>query len=280
MLKPTKPASTVFDWQGHRGTRGLMPENTIPAFLAALTYPQVKTLEMDVVITADNQVVVSHDPWMAALICSHPDGRPVTEAEAPELRINQMTLAEVQRYDCGSRGHVNFPEQAAQAVTKPTLAAVIAAAEAEAVRLARPLPYYNIEIKSLPEWDEVYTPLPPRFAELVLAVIQAHGISDRTTVQSFDVRSLQAVHAQAPEQRVAYLIANRSSLAENLALLHFKPDIYSPYFLLVNPALVDSLHQQGVQIIPWTVNETAAMQNLLELGVDGIITDYPDRIPK
>lgn len=271
--------SSDFDWQGHRGARGLLPENSIPAFLHALTYPAVRTLELDVVVTADGQVVVSHEPWMSATICSHSDGRAVTEAEAPQLNIYKMTLAEVQAFDCGLRDHPRFPDQLATATIKPTLEAVIRAADAEAVRLQRALPAYNIEIKSAPEWDAHFTPPPAAFAQRVMDVIAAAGIAARTTVQSFDIRSLQAVRAIAPTQTLAYLIESNANWEENLARLGFDPQIYSPFFALVTPQLVAGLHARGIQIIPWTVNETADMIRLQAMGVDGIITDYPNRIP-
>lgn len=269
----------TFDWQGHRGARGLLPENTVPAFLKALEFPQIVTLELDLAVSKDKQLIVSHEPWMSALICSHPDGKPVEEEEEQTLRIYEMTVAELQAFDCGQRGNANFPEQVPSSIFKPTLETVVEAAEAKAKDMQRPLPYYNIEIKSLPEWDNTFTPEPNTFVALVIRELQRLGISERSTVQSFDIRSLQALKEQASRQRMAYLIANQNSLDENLAMLGFQPDIYSPYFLLCTPGLVDSLHQQNIQLIPWTVNETSQMQDLIEMGVDGIITDYPDRIP-
>jgi glycerophosphoryl diester phosphodiesterase len=271
--------TTSFDWQGHRGARGLLPENTLPAFAHALTYPAIKTLELDLAVTKDQQLVISHEPWMAALICTHPDGSSVTEKEEKSLIIHQMTLAEVQTFDCGSRGNANFPEQQARSVRKPTLAAMVEMAEQIARDLKRPLPYYNIEIKSLPEWDETFTPLPEEFAHLLLQELTKLGIAERTTIQSFDVRSLQAVRQQAPTQSLAYLVANRNTLEQNLDTLGFLPEIYSPYYLLCTPELTQSLHQQNIQLIPWTVNDPKEMQRLIDMGVDGIITDYPNIIP-
>ena len=267
-----------FDWQGHRGARGLLPENTIPAFLHALTYPAIKTLELDVVITKDNQVIVSHEPWMSATICKLPDGSTITDEQEKALKIIELSLAEVQAFDCGSKVHPRFPEQQKLPTYKPSLREVITAAEAEAERLQRPLPYYNIEIKSLPEWDNVFTPVPETFASLVLSVIQEAGVNTRVTIQSFDPRSLQAVYALAPQQSLAYLIANENTTVDNLALLDFKPAIYSPYYELVTAEMVDFLHQSDIQLIPWTVNDPADMKRLQKMGVDGMITDYPNRI--
>lgn len=271
---------TTFDWQGHRGARGLLPENTVPSFLRALEYPEVVTLELDLAVSKDKQLIVSHEPWMSSLICSHPDGRPISEKEEQTLRIYDMTAAEVQAFDCGQRGNTNYPEQMPLSAVKPTLEEVVVAAEQYARTLQRPLPYYNIEIKSLPEWDQVFTPKPEAFAALVLRELQRLDISQRANVQSFDLRTLRALKEQAPRQRIAYLIANQNGLEQNLKDLGFRPDIYSPYYLLCTPELTDSLHKQNIKLIPWTVNKTAEMQQLIDMGVDGIITDYPDRIPQ
>ncbi len=267
------------DWQGHRGARGLAPENTIPAFLLALEYQQVKTLELDVVISADQQIIVSHEPWFSASICAHPDGRPVSEEEEKQLNIYQMKLADIQAFDCGRRGHPDYPEQRPMSAIKPTLEEVIKTVEARATDLERDLPFYNIEIKSRPEWDSLYTPPPTVFANLVLSEVKRLGIQERTTVQSFDTRTLQVLHQLDSTQVLAYLIGNPHTFAANMDTLGFTPDIYSPYYLLVSDNLLQSVHEQDMLLIPWTVNDTATMRGLVELGVDGIITDYPNRIP-
>lgn len=265
-----------FDWQGHRGARGLLPENTIPAFLHALEYPLIKTLELDVVISADGQVVVSHEPWMSPEICLRPDGSPVTD---DTINLYQLTYAEIRQYDCGSRGHERFPDQQPQATFKPLLAEVIAAADARARELDRPLPYYNIEIKSRPEHDGRFTPPPAEFAGRVVDVVLTSGIAERAVIQSFDPRSIQAVYARQPRLALAYLDEAPGELGNKLDTLGFKPAIYSPYYPMVTANLVREIHNRGMRIIPWTVNDSAAMRELRDLGVDGIITDYPNRIP-
>ncbi|MEZ4984919.1 MAG: glycerophosphodiester phosphodiesterase [Saprospiraceae bacterium] len=281
-LRPTamtdKPIS-YFDWQGHRGARGLYPENTIPAFVKALAFPTITTLELDLAVSADGQLIVSHEPWMSADICSHPDGRAVTTEEAMALRIYEMTVEQIRGYDCGQRGNARFPEQQKMPVWKPTLPEVVTAAEQTARQLGRPVPRYNIEIKSHPQGDDLFTPPPARFVELVLAEVHRLGIAQRSTIQSFDLRTLEELHRQAPQQRLAYLVEEDRPLAEQLALLSFQPTIYSPYFKLLDKPQVDSLHALGIQVIPWTVNDTKDMETLISIGVDGIITDYPNRIP-
>ncbi len=270
----------VIDWQGHRGARGLAPENTIPSFLKALEYPEITTLELDVAISADSLVVISHEPWFSDVISSHPDGSPVQEAEAKSLNLYRMNYAEIQRYDCGQRGHKHYPEQQKQAAVKPLLSDMIKAVDEACRQQKRPLVRYNIEIKSQRAWDGIYTPVPEDFARLVLEVIDEAGIRKRCCVQSFDKRPLQAMHRLAPELTIALLIESMSGVSEQLAELGFTPQVYSPHYQMVTAHLVEAVHAAGMRIIPWTVNETNIMTSLLSLGVDGISTDYPDRIPR
>ncbi len=269
-----------FDWQGHRGARGLKPENTVPAFLKALQYPEIRTLELDVVISGDSQVVVSHDPWMSETICSHPDGRPVAKDKARSLNLFRMTYEEIKKYDCGKRGHPGFPEQQIEAAEKPLLKDLFAAVKEYCQRNNLPMPHYNIEIKSKPEWDGVYTPAPDVFARLVFAEIEAYNDPDRICVQSFDKRSLQAMHQLAPEMTLALLLEDLGGVKAQIEELGFTPNVFSPYYKLVTAHLVQAAHESGMRIIPWTVNDSETMKSLIGLGVDGIITDYPDRIPR
>jgi glycerophosphoryl diester phosphodiesterase len=266
-----------FDWQGHRGARGLLPENTVPAFLEALKYP-VTTLELDVVISKDSQVVVSHEPWMSHHICSNPDGSAVAESQEDSLLLFQMTYEQIQQYDCGSRGNEGFPGQEPMPAVKPTLRAVVEAVRVYCEENNRELPNYNVEIKSRPEWDGVKTPAPETFVRLVLSEIEALGIQERTCIQSFDKRSLRAVREQQPGITTALLIDNANGVEHNVEDLGYVPKIYSPHYRMVAANVVDTVHERGMRIIPWTVNEVEEMSTLIEMGVDGIITDYPDRI--
>lgn len=266
-----------FDWQGHRGARGLLPENSIPGFLKALEYP-VTTLELDVVISQDGRVVISHEPWMSAAICSKPDGEPVEEANEKEAAILNMTYQEIRQYDCGSRGNENFPEQEAKAVAKPLLDSLFLAVQAWCAENDRPLPDYNIEIKSRPEWDGTLTPQPNEFAKRVLTVVEQAGVRERVCIQSFDPRSLRAVHELDPDMTTALLVANADGLEANLERLGFLPVIYSPNYRLLSANVVQEAHEQGLHVIPWTVNDVETMRELIRMGVDGIITDYPNRI--
>lgn len=269
--------SSTFDWQGHRGARGLLPENTIPAFLKALEYP-VTTLELDVVITKDKQIILSHEPWLSAEICNKADGTAISKEESAQLNMYEMTYTEIQTYDCGSRGNVRFPEQKGMPTTKQTLAEVVQAIEKYVKQNKLQRPSYNIEIKSKPKWDAIYTPVPAEFAALVLAEVKQLGIEKRMTIQSFDVRALQATRKQKPKMPLVLLIENQNGIAANLEALGFVPNVYSPVHFLLTKEKVNLLQEKGMKVIPWTVNEVARMQELIEMGVDGIITDYPDKI--
>lgn len=262
-----------FDLQGHRGARGLFPENSIEGFLTAVEL-QVNTLEMDVVISKDDKVVVSHDPWVSSIICWDRNDKPVSEGK--ELRIYGMSYDELTNYNCGSQPLPDFPQQIKIPTFKPLLSEVITEVEASAAALEVSPVYYNIEIKSTPEGDGIFHPAPQKYCELVLEVIRKGNILDRTIIQSFDVRALQAMKELEPSIPLALLIEESADFEENLEKLGFTPEIYSPNFHLVNKDLVKACHEKNIKLIPWTVNEEEDMVNLLELGVDGIITDYPD----
>jgi len=268
-------ANRAIDLQGHRGARGLLPENTIPAFLRALDLG-VTTLEMDVAINAEGHVVLSHEPWMSAEICSHPDGRNVTENEERSLRIYAMSDEEVAGYDCGSRGHPDFPRQQAMPVSKPLLGDVLQAVATHSPASGRAPVRFNIEIKSRPEGDRVFHPEVREYANILYKVLQEYNIIERTTVQSFDPRALEAMHSIDPQVSTSLIISNPHGIIENLARLSFVPDIYSPDYELVDEELIHAAHARNIQVIPWTVNDADTMRKLLAWGVDGLITDYPD----
>jgi glycerophosphoryl diester phosphodiesterase len=273
---PTLPKAD-FDWQGHRGCRGLLPENSIPAFLKALELG-VTTLELDLAVSRDSQLIVSHEPWLNNDICLKADGKPVSKEEAESQLIWKMTAAEVQQCDCGSRGNPRFKEQKPMRTVKPTLRQVVEAVRKQADFLRKPMPMFNIEIKSQPDFDETRTPSVFSFAKLVFDEIHALKIHKKACIQSFDARALEVIHRLDPNQMTALLVENDRGLAENLKRMTFKPTIYSPYFKLIDQGTVDSCHRQNLKIIPWTVNDTAEMRQLILIGVDGIITDYPDRV--
>lgn len=272
----------AFNWEGHRGCRGLMPENTIPAFLKALDLG-VNTLELDVVISKDRQVVVSHDPYFHADFSIDPDEKSVPKGAS--VILYQLDYDQIKRYDVGSNGHPGFPEQQKLKTYKPLLRDVIQAAEAYREKKNLPPFWYNIEIKSEEKEYNVSQPLPAPFSDLVYAEVARLLPLDRLVIQSFDFAVLKYWKKQTDagiykKMTLAALVANLKGIEKNLEELGFKPDVYSPYFQLINKKKVNQLHSMEIQVIPWTVNTTEEMKRIRDMGVDGIITDYPDRIPK
>ncbi|MCS6967349.1 MAG: glycerophosphodiester phosphodiesterase [Cytophagales bacterium] len=265
-----------FDLQGHRGARGLLPENTIPSMLKALDCG-VNTLEMDVVISKDKKVVVSHEPFLNHKICKSPEGKILTKEEGKAYNLYQMTYDSIARCDCGSMGNPDFPEQQKMPAFKPLLADLIDATENYARQKGLPPPRYNIETKSEPGNDNVYHPEPEEFVKLVYQVVQQKGIAERTCIQSFDVRTLEALRKMDSKIAIALLVAQNPFYESAIKSLGFKPDVYSPYYLLVTSSLIEYAQKEGIKVIPWTVNDFNDMKKLARMGVDGIITDYPDR---
>jgi glycerophosphoryl diester phosphodiesterase len=284
-----------FDIQGHRGARGLRPENTIPAFLYALD-SGVTTLEMDVAITKDKLVVVSHEPWMSAEICLDPNGNDIPKKEEMKYNIYQMTYEQVKQFDCGLKPHERFPEQQKMKIHKPLLSEVIIAVENHIKNFSIYEVDYNIEIKSMPEGDKKFHPTPEEYSELVFNLIDQYLPLERLVIQSFDFRVLKYWHEKHPEVRLAALIENKKTVDQNLNALGFIPSIYSPDFHLLTNESVEYLHTKLIsqpepekktpnspyklRVIPWTVNEIDDMLILKGMGVDGFITDYPDRAAK
>jgi glycerophosphoryl diester phosphodiesterase len=268
-----------FDIQGHRGARGLRPENTIPAFLMALD-SGVTTIEMDVAVTKDKQLVLSHEPWMAASICTDPSGKLFDEKTEQKNNIYHMTYDQVKQWDCGSKGNARFPQQSVMNVGKPLLSDVIVAVENHIKNFTRYEVDYSIEIKTMQAGDNKFHPRPEEFSDLVFNLIDQYLPLDRIVIQSFDFRVLKYWHEKYPQVRLAALVENKKTMDENLADLGFTPSIYSPDFRLIKREDVKELHAKKIRVIPWTVNEPKDMLALKGMDVDGFITDYPDRAAK
>ncbi len=267
-----------FDIQGHRGARGLMPENTIPAFMRALDIG-VPTLEMDVVVSSDEQVVLSHDPWFSRTLCRLPGGRSIPFYEARRHRLYELTYEEIAKFEVGSLRHPRFPTQELESCSKPLLKDVIRRSEERAGALGRAKPHYSIETKSRPRWEGIYHPDPESFTRLVMNVVQDEAVAGRTIIQSFDDRILRAARRIDESVRLSLLKRRRAArrVGANVRRLGFVPAIYSPDHRSVTPRLVATAHGFGMRVIPWTVNDVPRMRELKAMGCDGLITDYPDR---
>lgn len=288
----------AFDLQGHRGARGLAPENTIPGFTRALEIG-VTTLELDLAMTKDGVIVVSHDPHLNPDLTRGPDGRFLG------LRghaIRALTFDELQRYDVGrikpgSSYAARFStQQPADGTRIPKLTDIFELAQrANADHI-----HFNIETKLTPT-SGADTPDPETFARAVVDLVTKYALAARVTVQSFDWRTLAAMKRIAPQiERACLTIEDESE--DNIA--RGRPGasawtagldvddfgsvprlvqaagcaVWSPYFRNVSAAALAEAKSLGLKTIPWTVNEPADMQRLIDLGVDGLISDYPDRL--
>lgn len=267
-------SSHKIDVQGHRGCRGLLPENTLPAFAKAIDLG-VHTLELDIAITKDNLVIVSHEPYMNPEICLLPNGDSIGAQEGKHYNLNEMTYEEIKAFDCGTKFHTKFPRQEKLKVSKPLLSDVF-----DLVKERNSDVKFNIEIKSLPEYYGTYTPFPKEYVKLVLEEIDNSGLGSKVNLQSFDIAILEEIKKQMPKMPVALLVDENESIVEKQNQLSFEPEIISPYFKLLNKDLVAKFQSNNQMVIPWTVNSENDMQTMIDFRVDGIITDYPDILLK
>ncbi len=272
-----KAISTTFDKQGHRGCRGLMPENTIPAMLNALGLG-VTTLEMDISISKDKKVFLSHEPFFNHEITTKPGGSFIEEKDEKNYNMYLMNYSDIIKYDVGMKPHPRFAQQEKMKAVKPLLADVFEAIKKDMMTRRRPFPFYNIETKTMPATDNIYHPAPAEFVELLMKVIKENQMEDFVIIQSFDMRTLQYLHEHYPNIKTALLVeaTDKNSFRKQLTDLGFTPTIYSPEQTLVNPNLIAECHERSIQIIPWTVNEKTTIKAFKEMGVDGIISDYPN----
>ncbi|MBI5495722.1 MAG: glycerophosphodiester phosphodiesterase [Deltaproteobacteria bacterium] len=266
-------ASPVFEAQGHRGGRARRPENSLAAMEYALSRG-VTTLEMDVAVTRDEVLVLAHEPWLPKDRCLDPDGNP-----AADVPINTLTLAQLSRYDCGSLKHKDFPDQVTVPGPLATLREVFAVGE----RLSGARIHYNIEPKMDPA-DDDKTPSAERFMDLLLADIEGAGVHDRVIIQSFDARPLRELVLRGSTLKRAFLwptaqpsVMSTVFSADPLTMADaLGAEILSSYDPVTTRPLVDAAHARGVAVVPWTVNKRDRMAKLVDMGVDGLISDDPD----
>ncbi|MDO7138323.1 glycerophosphodiester phosphodiesterase family protein [Algibacter lectus] len=260
------------DIQGHRGCRGLLPENSMPAFFKALDLG-VDTLELDVAVSKDKIVVVSHEPYMNPVICLDTKGDTILDEDAKKYNLYQMTLNDIQQFDCGSKYHPKFPNQEKVKTYKPSLSEVL-----KETKRINPAIKFNIEIKSDAEYYDVFTPKPKEFVALVLDVLNENNECNETNLQSFDLQILEEIKIQSPKMEVALLVEDNEIIIEKLNKMSYSPAIISPYYKLLNKEIVSDLKIRGFKVIPWTVNTEQDIKLMIDYNVNGIITDYPDRV--
>ena len=242
---------------GHRGARAMRPENTIPAFQYAIE-AGADVLEMDVAVTKDNVLVISHDPHINRQICQGPQ---------PGIAIRQLTFAELREYDCGALKNPHFPKQQPVPGTRiPTLGEVLSLGEGNNVQ-------FNIETKSFPDHPEL-TPPPDIFAMMMLKVIREHHMESRSIVQSFDFRTLHEMKRLDRSIRLSALWEGAPRPFTDIAK-DAMAGIVSPEFHLATPEEVKAAHAAGLQVVPWTADTPEDWQKLIDAGVDAIISDDP-----
>lgn len=287
------PAAHAIDLQGHRGARGLVPENTLPAFERALAIG-VTTLELDIGLTADNAVIIAHDTYLNPAIVRDATGQWLTD-KGPNLA--SLTLAQVQTYDVGRINPATpyaktfSTQEPLDGARIPTLAALFERVKALGATHVR----FNIETKINPTQPDD-TVNPERMVRTLLNVVRDAGMLGRVTIQSFDWRTLQIVQGFEPSVPTAYLsiqTANTDNIRDGQWTAGFKlaehgsvpkmvkaagGAVWSPNGGAVTEALVKEAQALGLKVIPWTINTPAQMDRLLSWSVDGLITDYPDRL--
>jgi len=253
---------------GHRGARAVAPENTLPAFEHALSVG-VDILEFDTVVTKDDALLVAHDPVLDPVICRWSDGRPL----AAGTLAREHTLAELKGLDCGGMVNPRFPDQVLVPGTPmPTLDEVLAYVAKSPLPAAKTV-RFNVESKIVPGAPE-RAASPERFAALLVETFRRHEVMERVILQSFDHRVLAAAKALEPALTVSFLNADdRPDIAAIAGSLN--ADVYSPHHLWITREDVEALHAAGVEVHPWTANTPAEWERLIQLGVDGIITDDP-----
>lgn len=266
----------AFSAEAHRGGRGLMPENTIPAMLNAMKIEGITTLEMDTHISKDGKVVVTHDDYLSPAFMLTPDGKDIPVTDAKKYPIFNMDYTDIKQFDLGTKYYNQFPQQKKEKTYLPLLADLIDAVQHDIKINKRKQFFYNIETKCNEKEDGITNPKPEEFVKLLMDVILKKKIADFVVIQSFDKRTIQIIHEKYPKMKTSFLVANKKTYEENIADLGYKPFILSPVWQMVNEELVKKAHADGVKIIPWTANTLADIQKLKALNVDGIISDYPD----
>jgi glycerophosphoryl diester phosphodiesterase len=268
-----------FEIQGHRGARGLAPENSLPAFKKALDLG-IEVLELDVIISKDGKVLVSHEASFNPLFTTDPQGKPVTKAET--YNLYQMNYSDIKAFDVGSRKNPLFPQQKPEKCYKPQLSEVLDFCNKYCKEKKQKAPRFNIELKSLEEDYGKSQPKPEVFIDKVLKVLKQHAHASQICLQSFDFNVLNLL-GQQRKSKYKYLISvliepdDNNDLSFNLGRLSFLPDIWSPNYKVLNGLLVQEIHQKGIKVIPWTVNTKEDMLKIRAFGCDGLISDYPDR---
>ncbi|GAA4084618.1 glycerophosphodiester phosphodiesterase family protein [Mucilaginibacter panaciglaebae] len=277
-LKPAsyKKSYPTFFKVGHRGTRGLMPENTIPAMEKGIEVG-ANMVEMDVHITKDGQVIVYHDESFDPTYTLMPNGSDIPVKERTRYTFYQMNYADIKPFIIGTKAYPAYPQQQSLKTYTPLLGELIDSVDAYTQAKGLPGVYYLVEIKSAEKTDGFDQPAPAEYMKKVMNVLKPKKLGKRLIIQSFDMRPLQVLHSEYPEIALGYLTSDKTlSVAGDISKLGFAPMFYNPYGKLITAEMVKQCHEKGMLIAPWTINTVAEMRHFKSIGVDGIITDYPN----
>ena len=271
----------ITDVQAHRGGMGLYPEESLAAMINAVNLG-VNTLEMDLCITQDKEVVLSHDKFFHHRYATRPDGTPVMAGEE-RVYLWNTPYEEVLKWDVGSKANPDWPEKNCQPAVKQRAAEVIDAVEAYCKEKGLPPMKYNIEIKSDPDYEEGVEgrdwPHYKEFTDLCMAMLDARGLGDRLIIQCFDERALNYINEKYPGHILAYLLEGyEKDVDEAMSKLDFTPQWLSPEHDNVDAELMEYAHNHGMKVVTWTVDDKDEMRRLIGLGVEAIISNYPDRL--
>jgi len=257
---------------GHRGARGLYPENTLYGFEKCLEN-NLTGFELDVVVSKDNQLIVSHEPWMNYKYCLHPKGISITKKNQKNFNLFELTTREIQQFDCGSKFNADFPQQILKKCYKPLLEELI-----------QKFKHYNyedieiqIELKSFKKWYGIFQPNLADYANLIIDFLKKHNFNRKDyLIKSFDADLLNLIHESFSNCKFGFLVDNQKSIAHNLKSLSFKPDYYNLEHSKITIDIINELKKNDINTIPWTVNSIKDANRLEKMGINGIITDYPN----
>ncbi|GAB3930508.1 glycerophosphodiester phosphodiesterase family protein [Mucilaginibacter myungsuensis] len=261
---------------GHRGTRGMMPENTIPSMTKAVEFGS-NVVELDVHISKDGQVVVYHDDSFDPNYTLMPDGSEIDPKTRNNYIFYQMNYADIKPFVIGTKKYKPYPLQQNVATYTPLLAELVDSVDRYTKVNKLPKVYYLVEIKADEKKDGINQPAPAEFVKRVMDALAPKKLGDRLIIQSFDKRQLKEVHKSYPKVATGFLIGDaKISVSQHLADMGFTPTFYNPHYSVITAEFMKECHDKKMLVCPWTVNDKADMKRMLNLKVDGVITDFPN----
>ena len=275
-----KESEYTVDVQAHRGGMGLYPEESLDAMINSVKLG-VNTLEMDLCVTQDGVVILSHDLYFHHRYATYPDGTPVMSGD-PKVYLYHWSYSEIVKWDVGQKYNPEWPERNYMPEVKPVASDVIRAVEKYTADNNLPPMYYNIEIKSSEaEGEGVLWPEYHEFTDICMAMLESLNLGDRLIIQCFDERALNYINEKYPGHRLSFLWEGyEKDFDHNMTLVNFIPEWVSPEHDNVDSLFMAKAHKLGMKVVTWTVDNPADMERLMDLKVEAIISNYPDRLLK